>query len=88
MMHGLRIVVVMPAYRAARTLEQCYHAIPHDVVDEILLVDDGSDDETLAVAERLGTRRRCRHRRDAASGLPVRAAAHHGDGCNGRLRRL
>lgn len=54
MMHGLRIVVVMPAYRAARTLEQCYHAIPHDVVDEILLVDDGSDDETLAVARRLG----------------------------------
>lgn len=56
MMHGLRIVVVMPAYRAAKTLEACYAAIPHDVVDEILLVDDGSDDETLAVAQRLGLR--------------------------------
>jgi glycosyltransferase involved in cell wall biosynthesis len=54
MMHGLRVVVVMPAYRAARTLEACYRAIPHDVVDEILLVDDGSDDETLAVARSLG----------------------------------
>jgi glycosyltransferase involved in cell wall biosynthesis len=53
-MHGLRVVVVMPAYRAARTLEACYGAIPHDVVDEILLVDDGSDDETLAVARSLG----------------------------------
>lgn len=56
MMHGLRIVVVMPAYRAAKTLEACYAAIPHDIVDEILLVDDGSDDETLAVAQRLGLR--------------------------------
>ena len=44
----------MPAYRAARTLAQCYRAIPHDVVDTTLLVDDGSDDATLAVARELG----------------------------------
>ena len=54
MLHGLKIAVVMPAYRAARTLAQCYRAIPHDVVDAILLVDDASDDETLAVARELG----------------------------------
>ena len=54
MLHGQKIVVVMPAYRAARTLAQCYRAIPHDVVDTTLLVDDGSDDETLAVARELG----------------------------------
>jgi glycosyltransferase involved in cell wall biosynthesis len=54
MMHGMRVVVVMPAYRAARTLEKCYRAIPRDVVDLVLLVDDGSDDATLAVADRLG----------------------------------
>lgn len=54
MLHGNKLVVVMPAYRAAKTLEACYAAIPHDVVDEVLLVDDASDDDTLAVAQRLG----------------------------------
>ena len=54
MLHGNRIVVVMPAYRAGKTLEACHAAIPHDVVDEVLLVDDASDDDTLGVAERLG----------------------------------
>ena len=54
MLHGQKIAVVMPAYRAAKTLAQCYRAIPRDVVDTMLLVDDGSDDETLAVARELG----------------------------------
>jgi len=54
MLHGQRVVVVMPAYRAERTLEACYRAIPHDVVDMVLLVDDASDDATLAIAEQLG----------------------------------
>jgi glycosyltransferase involved in cell wall biosynthesis len=44
----------MPAYRAERTLAQCYAAIPHEIVDTVLLVDDGSDDATLAVARELG----------------------------------
>src|SRR5207248_9705099 len=43
-----------PAYHAARTLEMTYAAIPRDVVDEILVIDDGSNDETVAVALRLG----------------------------------
>src|SRR5690348_9754213 len=44
----------MPAYRAERTLARCHAAIPHDVVDEVLLVDDASDDGTVAVAHELG----------------------------------
>jgi glycosyltransferase involved in cell wall biosynthesis len=56
MLHGKKIVVVMPAYRAEKTLEDCYRAIPLDIVDEVLLVDDASDDATLAVAARLGIR--------------------------------
>ena len=69
MLHGQRVVVVMPAYRAEKTLEACYRAIPHDVVDAVLLVDDASDDATLAVAEELGLR-------------PIRHAINAGYGAN------
>jgi glycosyltransferase involved in cell wall biosynthesis len=54
MLQGKRVVVVMPAYRAARTLEETYQAVPKDVVDEIVLVDDASDDATVSVARALG----------------------------------
>jgi len=54
MLHGRKIAVVMPAYRAEKTLEECFRAIPSDIVDFVLLVDDASDDATLAVAGRLG----------------------------------
>lgn len=53
---GERVLVVMPAFNAARTLESTYHAIPKDVVDEVLLVDDGSGDGTLDVAAKLPIR--------------------------------
>jgi glycosyltransferase involved in cell wall biosynthesis len=48
------VVIVMPAYNAARTLERTYADIPHDLIDRIILVDDLSKDETVQVAERLG----------------------------------
>jgi glycosyltransferase involved in cell wall biosynthesis len=48
------VIVVMPAYNAARTLERTYHDIPRDVVDHIILVDDVSSDETVEIAQRLG----------------------------------
>ena len=51
-----KVLVVMPAYNAARTLERTFQDIPFDVVDEVLLVDDASHDETLEVARRLGIR--------------------------------
>ncbi|MGE0456194.1 MAG: glycosyltransferase family 2 protein [Vicinamibacteria bacterium] len=56
MLHGQRIVVVLPAYRAERTLERTHAAIPRDVVDEVLLVDDASSDGTARLSERLGIR--------------------------------
>lgn len=49
-----KIIVVMPAYNAARTLESTYQDIPHDLVDHCILVDDVSQDETVEVARRLG----------------------------------
>lgn len=51
-----RVVVVMPAYNAARTLRITYEAIPHAKVDSIILVDDGSTDETLKIAQELNLR--------------------------------
>jgi len=54
MLLGKRVLVVMPAYNAARTLERTFQDVPLDVVDEVLLVDDASHDETLEVARRLG----------------------------------
>ena len=56
MIDGQRIVVVMPAYNAERTLQQTYEDLPHDVVDDVVLVDDGSHDRTMEYAERLGIR--------------------------------
>jgi glycosyltransferase involved in cell wall biosynthesis len=49
-----RLVIVMPAYNAARTLERTYADIPHDIVERIILVDDVSRDETVDVARKLG----------------------------------
>ena len=53
MINGKRVVVVLPAYNAAKTLEATVKEIP-DVVDECILVDDHSSDDTAEVARRLG----------------------------------
>jgi glycosyltransferase involved in cell wall biosynthesis len=54
MLNGKKIVVVMPAYNAERTLEKTYHEIPFDVVDEVILVDDASRDRTAELSRRIG----------------------------------
>jgi glycosyltransferase involved in cell wall biosynthesis len=54
MVKGQKVVVVMPAYNAESTLEQTYREIPLDVVDEVVMVDDGSRDQTVQAAHRLG----------------------------------
>lgn len=56
MIGGKKIVVVLPAYNAARTLERTVAEIPREIVDDVLLVDDASRDETLALARKLGLR--------------------------------
>jgi len=48
-----KVVVVMPAYNAARTLRMTYMELPHDTVDMVILVDDGSTDDTVAIAREL-----------------------------------
>lgn len=54
MFAGKKVIVVMPAYNAAATLPQTYDEIPHDIVDEIILCDDASKDNTIEVARSLG----------------------------------
>ncbi len=49
-----KVIVVMPAYFAEKTLEKTYNAIPKDFVDEIILVDDASRDKTVEIAKKLG----------------------------------
>src|SRR6476646_5616613 len=49
-----RVIIVMPAYNAARTLERTYADIPHELVERIILVDDVSRDETVGIARQLG----------------------------------
>jgi glycosyltransferase involved in cell wall biosynthesis len=51
--NGKRVVVVLPAYNAGRTLERTISEIPPGIVDELLLVDDASGDDTVEVARRL-----------------------------------
>jgi glycosyltransferase involved in cell wall biosynthesis len=54
MVKGKKIIVVLPAYNAAETLAQTYADIPFDIVDEVVLVDDNSEDETIKKGEEIG----------------------------------
>ncbi len=54
MILGKKLIVIMPAYNAKSTLKQTYREIPHEYVDEVILVDDASSDETPRIASELG----------------------------------
>lgn len=68
MIHNKKIVVVMPAYHAEKTLEQTYMEIPFDVVDDVVLVDDCSGDNTLKKARELGIRHIIAHEKNIGYG--------------------
>jgi glycosyltransferase involved in cell wall biosynthesis len=68
MLNGKKICVVLPAYNAASTLEQTYHEIPFDIVDEIVLVDDASSDKTTEKAKELGISNIIRHEQNRGYG--------------------
>ncbi|MEK7400339.1 MAG: glycosyltransferase family 2 protein [Candidatus Poribacteria bacterium] len=54
MINGKKLVVVMPAYNAAKTLQKTFDEIPRDIVDEVILTDDGSSDKTVNISKNLG----------------------------------
>jgi glycosyltransferase involved in cell wall biosynthesis len=62
-----KIVIVMPAYNAALTLEKTYYALPEDSYDQIILVDDASSDNTLEIASKLNLQA-IRHRKNRGYG--------------------
>lgn len=61
MLNNKKIIVVLPAYNAALTLEKTYNEIPFTIVDEVVIVDDFSKDNTSEVATRLGIKHIVRH---------------------------
>jgi len=68
MINNKKIVVVLPAYKAERTLEQTYNEIPFDIVDEVVLVDDASPDNTVEEAKRIGIKHVIKHERNKGYG--------------------
>ncbi len=68
MILGKKLVVVLPAYNAEKTLAQTYSEIPFEIVDDVVLVDDASRDETVLLAKKLGIRHVIRHERNKGYG--------------------
>src|ERR1043165_8535854 len=68
MIHGKKVVVVLPAYNAAKTLEKTYNEIDFNVVDDVILVDDNSKDNTIEVGKQIGIRHILRHDRNYGYG--------------------
>ncbi len=68
MINGKKIVVVLPAYNAGKTLEKTYREIPFDIVDEVVLVDDKSSDDTVEVGKRLGIQHIISHEKNTGYG--------------------
>tara|TARA_B100001939_G_C16926785_1_gene612037 strand:+ start:1171 stop:1914 length:744 start_codon:yes stop_codon:yes gene_type:complete len=68
MIKGKKIVVVMPAYNAAETLEITYKEIPFNIVDEVILVDDHGTDNTSELAKSLGIQHVIRHEKNKGYG--------------------
>lgn len=68
MLNGKKIVVVLPAYNAEKTLEQTYNEIPFNIVDEVVLVDDASKDHTAEVGKKLGIKHIIIHEKNKGYG--------------------
>ena len=68
MINGKKVVVVLPAYNAAQTLERTYAEIDFNIVDDVILVDDASRDQTVEVGKTLGIKHIIRHEKNKGYG--------------------
>lgn len=68
MIGNKRIAVVLPAYNAEKTLERTYNEIPFDIVDEVILVDDSSKDNTVELGKKIGIKHIVKHEKNKGYG--------------------
>jgi glycosyltransferase involved in cell wall biosynthesis len=68
MIQNKKIIVVLPAYNASKTLVETYNEIPFDIVDDVILVDDNSFDETIIVAKKIGIKHIIKHEKNLGYG--------------------
>jgi len=68
MLHNKKVVVVLPAYNAEKTLETTYREIDFNIVDDVILVDDASEDNTVEEAKRIGIKHIIRHEQNKGYG--------------------
>ena len=68
MIKNKKIIVVLPAYNASKTLLDTYNEIPFDIVDDVILVDDNSTDETIIVAKNIGIKHIIKHEKNLGYG--------------------
>lgn len=68
MINGKKVIVVMPAYNAEKTLEKTYKEIPFEIVDDVILTDDFSKDNTVKEAQELGIKHIIRHEKNRGYG--------------------
>lgn len=68
MLKEKKVIVVFPAYNAGKTLENTYREIPFDIVDDVLLVDDASKDDTVEIARKIGIKNIIRHEKNKGYG--------------------
>lgn len=68
MILGQKLVIIMPAYNAAKTIEKTYRELPFDIVDEVILTDDYSSDNTIERAKELGIKEVIIHKKNKGYG--------------------
>jgi glycosyltransferase involved in cell wall biosynthesis len=68
MFNNRKVIVVLPAYNAAKTLQATYNEIPFDIVDEVIIVDDASSDETVLKAREIGIHHIIQHEQNKGYG--------------------
>jgi glycosyltransferase involved in cell wall biosynthesis len=68
MINNSKIIVVLPAYNASKTLKKTYNEIPFDIVDSVILVDDLSTDNTVEVAKKIGVEHILTHEKNTGYG--------------------
>lgn len=76
MINGKKLVVVLPAYNAALTLEKTYNEIPFDIVDDVVLVDDASKDETVRKGKEIGIKHIVIHEKNRGYGGNQKSCYH------------